>query len=379
MALAINFEEIPSPSFVIDLPKLEDNARILSEIQRESGCHVLLALKGFACSDTFPMLKKYLSGTAASGLHEAILGSTRFGGEVHVCGPAYPDSQIEGLLEHATAITFNSFSQWQRFKGRVLAHSRKISCGIRVNPETSVAETEIYNPCAPGSRLGSKLSAFKGQDLAGIEGLHVHALCQQNVDALQAVWEAVESRFGHLLPQMKWLNLGGGHHITRSDYDRATLIKLLKSIKEKYNLQVILEPGEAVGLNAGYLMTSVEDILEDSPAIAVLDTSATTHMPDVLEMPYRPEIIGAGLANEKRFTYLLGGMSCLAGDRIGAYSFEQPLQIGQRLVFTDMAIYSMVKTTTFNGVPLPSITTWDGKSTKFVKQFGYEDFADRLG
>lgn len=379
MAIEIDIESLPSPCFVIDLLKLESNAKLLKSVRVATGCDILLALKGYACSDTFPMLRQYLSGTAASGLNEAILGSQRFGGEVHVCGPAYPNDQFDSILQYATAITFNSFSQLNRFKERTLSHPRRISIGIRINPEISVAATEIYNPCAPGSRLGTKLSEFENQNLVGVDGLHVHALCQQNLDALTIVWNEVESKFGRWLPQMKWLNLGGGHHITRDGYDRDGLVDLINSIQQKYSLKVILEPGEAVGLNAGFLVTSVEDVLNGSPANAILNTSATTHMPDVLEMPYRPEIIGSGLPDEFPYTYRLGGMSCLAGDQIGTYSFKNPLEIGQKLVFTDMAIYSMVKTTTFNGVPLPAIATWDGQRTKVIKTFGYEDFANRLG
>jgi carboxynorspermidine decarboxylase len=299
------------------------------------------------------------------------------GKENHIFSPAYQEKDFAEILAICDHLVFNSFAQWQQFKDQALKAGR--SCGIRINPECSTQEHGIYDPCSPGSRMGVTLKNFKAEQLEGIEGLHFHTLCEQNVDDLIKTWAAVEEKFGKFLPQMKWLNLGGGHHITRDDYDREVLIGLVKGIKEKYGVAVYLEPGEAVALNAGFLVTSIVDIVDNGIQIAILDASAACHMPDVIEMPYRPEIVGAGKPGEKAYSYQLAGPTCLAGDVIGDYSFDEALAIGDKLVFCDMAIYSMVKNNTFNGMPLPDIVlrTLNGE-IKIVKRFGYDDFKMRL-
>ncbi|HAI12419.1 MAG TPA: carboxynorspermidine decarboxylase [Phycisphaerales bacterium] len=376
----IDFARFPSPCFVCDLGLLRKNLGILKHVQDESGAKVLLALKGFAMWSTFSIVKCYLSGVCASSPDEARLGDEHFSKEMHSFAPAYKPEQLDDYIKYSDHMSFNSFSQWQRHKDTIFASEKKVSCGIRINPEHSEVETAIYDPCAPGSRLGVRLEDFRGQDLTGIEGLHCHTLCEKNVDSLQRTWKVVEEKFGQYLPQMKWLNLGGGHHITRDDYGVDELIDLVKTIKAKYDIEVYLEPGEAVALNTGILIAEVQDIVHNAMDIAILDTSASAHMPDVLEMPYRPMIIGSGLPGEKPHTYKLGGMTCLAGDVIGEYSFDQPLQVGQRLAFTDMIHYSMVKTTTFNGVHLPSIATYEPASdtVEIIREFTYEDYRDRL-
>jgi carboxynorspermidine decarboxylase len=376
----IDHTRFPSPCFVCDLGLLRKNLTTLKRVQDESGANVLLALKGFAMWSTFHLVKCYLSGVCASSPDEAQLGYELFGKQMHSFAPAYKPEQLDDYIKFSDHMSFNSFAQWHRHKDAIMAAEKKVSCGIRINPEHSEVETAIYDPCAPGSRLGVRLEDFQGQDLTGIEGLHCHNLCEKNVDSLQRTWAVVEAKFGKYLPQMKWLNLGGGHHITRDDYGVEQLIALIQSIKAKYDIEVYLEPGEAVALNTGILIAEVQDIVHNAMDIAILDTSASAHMPDVLEMPYRPMIIDSGEAGEKKHTYRLGGMTCLAGDVIGDYSFDKPLEYGQRLAFTDMIHYSMVKTTTFNGVRLPSIATYepDTDTIEVVRTFGYEDYRDRL-
>lgn len=380
--LSFDPARITTPSYVVDLALLKKNLEKLAYVQLESGAHVLLALKGFAMFSTFPLVRQYLSGCCASGLHEALLAHHEFGKEVHVYCPAFKDEEMKQILPIAGHLSFNSLQQWQKFKPVLQAAGNGApSPGLRVNPEVSTVEVALYDPCSPGCRLGVRAVELQGADLSGLEGLHFHALCEQNSDALERVLESVEKNFGSLLRQVKWVNMGGGHHITREDYDVERLIRLVKHIRTTYNVEVYLEPGEAVALNTGYLVASVLDVVGVAGMqTAILDTSATCHMPDVLEMPYRPKIIGAGMPGELAHTYKLGGTSCLAGDVIGEYSFPKPLTPGQKLVFMDMAHYTMVKTTTFNGVPHPSIATYDPQSDemKVVRQFGYEDFRNRL-
>ncbi|ADN01272.1 carboxynorspermidine decarboxylase [Spirochaeta thermophila] len=373
-------QAVPSPCFVVDRDAVEENLKILDRVQREGGARVLLALKGFAMWSLAPLVSSYLSGTCASGVWEARLGRECFGGIVSTYGPAYKEDEVRELLTLTDHLIFNSFSQWERFGPLVGSAPRRVEAGIRVNPERSGAPAAIYDPSGPNSRLGVVRSRFRPELLDGISGLHFHTLCEQNVDALEAVLQAFEERFGEFVPRMRWVNWGGGHHITRPDYDVDRLIDLVRDFRSRYGVDVYLEPGEAIALGTGVLVAEVVDIVENGMRIAVLDTSATTHMPDVLEMPYRPEVWGAGLPGERPYTYRLGGISCLAGDVIGDYSFDRPLEVGDRLVFDDMAHYTMVKTTTFNGVKLPSIGIWSSKEQSFtlVRSFEYEEFKRRL-
>lgn len=355
---------------------MKKNLQILQEIRQQSGCKILLAQKAFSMYSCYPLIGEYLDGTTASGLYEAKLGKECMGKENHIFSPAYREDEFEEVLANCEHLVFNSFSQLEKF-GERAANAGK-SVGIRVNPECSTqGEHAIYDPCAPGSRLGILVSEFPETLPSYVEGLHFHTLCEQNADALEITLKAVEEKFGKWMKQLKWVNFGGGHHITRADYDRELLISCVRRIQDTYNVQVYLEPGEAVALNAGHLITTVEDIVHND--IAVLDVSAACHMPDVIEMPYRPPLFDSGEAKEKEYTYLLGGPTCLAGDVIGSYSFDQPLKVGDRLTFGDMAIYTTVKNNTFNGMRLPDIV-WEHESgeCEIVKSFGYEDFKCRL-
>lgn len=374
----MRWEAIPTPCYVVDEKKLRENLEILHALEEETGAHVLLAQKAFSMFSLYPMIGNYLSGTTASGLYEARLGWEEMGKENHVFAPAYKKEDMEELVKICDHIIFNSFSQYEKHKEICKKH--KVSVGIRVNPECSTQEGhEIYDPCGVGSRLGVVKSEFKEECLDGIEGLHFHTLCEQNADDLVRTFAAFEEKFGSYLKQMKWLNLGGGHHITRPDYQIDSLKELISSIKEKYEVEVYLEPGEAVALNAGYLVTEVMDIVKNEIQILILDASAACHMPDVLEMPYRPPLQNGYQPGEKPYTYRLSSMTCLAGDVIGDYSFEKPIQVGDRLVFEDMAIYSMVKNNTFNGMPLPAIALKkENGEVEIVKEFSYEDFKGRL-
>ena len=374
-----DISKVKTPCYVTDESLLLKNMRVMEKVQRETGCKILLAQKAFSMYSAYPLLSKFLKGTTASGLYEAKLGREEFGGEVHVFSPAYKREEMEQLVQIADHIVFNSFRQWKKYRDLVKNCGRKISCGIRVNPQYSEIETEIYNPCAVNSRLGTTLEQFDESELYGIEGLHFHTMCEQGADVLERTLPYFEEKFGKYLYDMKWVNFGGGHHITRDDYDVQKLIDCVNYIGKKYDVQVYLEPGEAVALNAGFLVTEVLDVGKNGMNFAIVDTSAACHMPDVLEMPYCPFIIGSGKADEKPYTYRLGGPTCLAGDIIGDYSFDRPLKEGDRLIFTDMAIYSMVKNNTFNGMTLPSIYlyTLDGK-LKLIKEFGYEDFKRRV-
>lgn len=380
---------VPSPCFVIDKAAVEDNLKILNRVQRESGAKVLAALKAFSCWRLAPLFREYLSGSCASGLHEARLGREEYGGEVHCYSAAYKEADLIEILKIADHVLFNSFSQWSRFKSLALAAQQErpqLQFGIRVNPEHSEGDVALYDPCAPCSRMGVPIAQFE-QALAdepslleGISGLHFHTLCQQDLPPLARTVAAVEEKFGKYFSHIKWINFGGGHHISREDYQVDELIALIKSFMTRHQLQVYLEPGEAVAIRSGVLVAEVLDLTWNTMAQAILDTSATCHMPDVLEMPYRADILGAGLPDEFAHNYRLGGMTCLAGDIIGDYSFPQPLQIGQRLMFDDMAHYTMVKTTTFNGINLPAIALWDSRTNELdvIREFGYADFKQRL-
>ncbi|MCR5274764.1 MAG: carboxynorspermidine decarboxylase [Clostridiales bacterium] len=417
MSDRVTLDKIPTPAFVVDMPALRRNAAILKDVADRSGAHILLAQKAFSCYSTYPELSKYLSGTTASGYHEARLGYEEmgkpFGKETHVYAPAFTEEDMDKLLPICDHIIFNSISQWKVHRGRALSFSKSTSVGtadssvaasvrtcpsfgLRMNPEYSEIETDIYNPCVTGSRLGI-LRELLDRELgtgspvtpeiwnssifAGIEGLHFHTHCEQGFGPLSRTIKVIEEKFGDLLslPQITWLNLGGGHHITKDDYDREGLISEVKRLAEKYNVTVYLEPGEAVAIEAGYLIGTVLDIVENGIKIAILDVSAACHMPDVLEMPYRPPLKSAFEADEKPYMYRLAGNTCLAGDVIGDYSFEEELKPGDRLYFLDMAMYTMVKDNTFNGMPLPSI--WlleeDGYAVK-VKEFEYQDFKMRV-
>lgn len=369
--------EIPSPCYVLDEKLLRKNLELMQKVQEQSGADIILALKGYAMWSAFPLIRQYLKGCTASSVWEAKLAAEEFSREVHAYAPAYKQEDIDELLPLVNHLSFNSVSQWHKYREQTA--DAGVSIGLRINPEHQEAETELYDPSAPGSRLGIRASELKQQDLTGVEGLHVHNLCECDSFALERTLEAVESRFGEQLKQMKWLNLGGGHLMTRQGYDVDHLIKQLKRLRETYDLQVILEPGSAVAWQTGPLVCEVVDIVENQGQIALLDISATAHMPDVLEMPYRPVITGAGLPAEKAFSYRLGGNSCLAGDVIGEYSFDQPLAVGDRLVFEDMMHYTMVKTSFFNGVQHPAIGILR-ESGQFdcVRQFSYEDFRNRL-
>jgi carboxynorspermidine decarboxylase len=369
--------EIPSPCYVLDEKLLRKNLELMQKVQEQSGADIILALKGYAMWSAFPLIRQYLKGCTASSVWEAKLAAEEFSREVHAYAPAYKQEDIDELLPLVNHLSFNSVSQWHKYREQTA--DAGVSVGLRINPEHQEAETELYDPSAPGSRLGIRASELKQQDLTGVEGLHVHNLCECDSFALERTLEAVETRFGEQLKQMKWLNLGGGHLMTRQGYDVDHLIKQLKRLRETYDLQVILEPGSAVAWQTGPLVCEVVDIVENQGQIALLDISATAHMPDVLEMPYRPVITGAGLPAEKAFSYRLGGNSCLAGDVIGEYSFDQPLAVGDRLVFEDMMHYTMVKTSFFNGVQHPAIGILrENGLFDCVRQFSYEDFRNRL-
>ena len=370
---------LKTPYYIVDEKLLIKNLKLLKDVSERAGCRILLAQKAFSMFSLYPLIGEYLSGTTASGLFEAKLGYEEMGGETHVFSTAYLEDEFDECLEICDHIIFNSFSQWEKYREKALRSGK--SFGIRINPEHSTQgkDHEIYDPCAWGSRLGVTLENFQPQLLDGISGLHFHTLCEQNVDDLISTLEVVEEKFGKYLYDMEWVNFGGGHHITRDDYDVEALIKCVKDFRLKYDVKVYLEPGEAVALNTGFLVSTVLDIIDNGMKICIMDTSAACHMPDVLEVPYRPNIIGSGLVNEKAHSYRLGGPTCLAGDIIGDYSFDQPLKVGDRLIFCDMAIYSMVKNNTFNGMNLPSIAIRDKNgSERLVKKFGYSDFKERL-
>jgi carboxynorspermidine decarboxylase len=348
-------------------------------VQTRTGCKILLALKAFAMFGLFPVIRRYLHGIAASSLHEARLGFEEFGKEIHIFSPAYSEGEFGNILSVADHIVFNSFSQWMSFRGKIPAGVKDKKFAIRVNPQHSEVGTAIYDPCAPFSRLGVTRANFHPEELDGISGLHFHTLCELDSDSLARTLDVFEERFGEFLYRMEWLNFGGGHHITRPGYDLDLLCSLLTRFSTKYGVQIYLEPGEAIALNAGFLVASVLDIIDNGMKIAILDTSAAAHMPDVLEMPYRPEVAGAGLPGAYPYTYRLGGLSCLAGDFAGDYSFPEPLEVGSKVVFLDMAHYTTVKNNTFNGVKLPSIVVRrNAGGLRVVREFDYEQYRDRL-
>ena len=373
-----DFLNLKTPCYVVDKKLLQSNLDILDDVQKRSGCEILLALKGFSMYSTFPQVANHLAGITASSLNEALLGYEEMGKQVHIFSPAYIEDEFDEIIKITDHIVFNTFAQYDKFKGKVKASGKNIEMGIRINPEYSEIETDIYNPCFLNSRLGTVLSQFDESNLDGIDGLHFHAMCEQGSDTLSRILDVVEEKFGKYLYQMKWVNFGGGHHITRDDYDIDLLVNSIIRIRDKYNVKVYLEPGEAIALNTGFLVTSVLDTLKNGMNLAIIDASAACHMPDVLEMPYRPQIIGADMPNALSYTYRLGGNTCLAGDVIGDYSFNQPLKPGDKLIFTDMAHYTMVKNNTFNGINLPSIAIYDEGKITIVKEFGYEDYKRRV-
>ncbi len=378
----MKIEQLSTPGYVIDEDKLEENLLQLHEIARDTGCKILLAQKAFSAYATYPLISRYLDGTTASGLYEARLGREEMaaGKETHIFSAAYREDEFEEIASICDHIVFNSFYQLNKFRQTALKHGAGI--GLRINPECSTQDGHaIYDPCAPGSRLGITAAHFTNENLDDVEGLHFHTLCEQNSDDLETTLNAVEEKFSACLslPQIKWLNFGGGHHITKPDYDINRLKRCIRKMQERYQVQIYLEPGEAIALNAGYLITQVLDIIENNgQQIAILDTSAACHMPDVLEMPYRPPLKDSAAPGEKPFTYRLAGPTCLAGDVIGDYSFDKPLKPGTRLTFEDMAIYSMVKNNTFNGMPLPAIALKKGDQCRIWKTFDYNSFKSRL-
>lgn len=374
----MKYTELPTPCYIIDEAKLKANCEILAGVMERTGAHILLAQKAFSAFAEYPLISGYLSGTTASSLFEARLGHEEFKKENHIFAPAYRDEEFDEIASTCDHVVFNSFSQFEKYRSRL----KSASAGIRINSEcpTQVGH-EIYDPCRPGSRMGVTRNEFEKHDIGdGIEGLHFHTLCEQNADALAVTLDAVEEKFGEYLHRMKWVNFGGGHHITREGYDISLLEKCIIRIKEKYNVEVYLEPGEAVALNAGYLLSRIMDSTANGRVNnLIIDASAACHMPDVLEMPYRPPLKGAGNPGEKKYTYRLGGNTCLAGDIIGDYSFEEPQKPGDLLLFEDMSIYTMCKNNTFNGIGLPAIAVLDaGGDCRIIRQFGYNDFRERL-
>lgn len=374
----MRIDQVPTPAYVIDEAKLVNNLEILKSVQERTGCKVLLAQKAFSMYATYPLISQYLAGTTASGLYEAKLGREEFGGEVHVFAPAFKDADLEEILEIADHIVFNSERQLRKHVDKCRAVG--VSVGLRINPECSTqGDHALYDPCAAGSRFGVRIDQFSEDLLDLVDGLHFHTLCEQNSDDLKTTLNAVEAKFGPYLHRIKWLNMGGGHHVTREDYNLDLLISSIQHMQETYGLEVYIEPGEAIALNAGYLVTEVLDIFENGIETLVLDASATCHMPDVLEMPYRPPLRHGFEAGQKAYTYRLSSNTCLTGDIIGDYSFEKPVEIGDKLYFEDMAIYSFVKNNTFNGIGLPSLVLMDKTGDcRIVKSFGYEDFKGRL-
>ena len=374
----LNDPAIPSPCFILEEAKLRRNLELIDSVQRAAGVTIILALKGFSMYSAFPLVRDYLSGATASSLNEIKLVNEYMGVKAHTYIPAYQDASFDEVVERSSHLTFNSWSQWERFKDRAVG---RVSCGIRVNPQYSEVATDMYNPCVPGSRLGATRDQLPDQLPEGLEGIHFHTLCENDSFTLERTLNALESRFGDLLHQAKWVNFGGGHLMTREGYDTNHLVGLLTTFRQKYNVDVILEPGSAIAWQTGVLTSTVLDLLDSQGIhVAILDTSFAAHMPDTLEMPYKPRIINSyhePVAGKP--TYRLGGMTCLAGDFMGDYSFDKPLEIGDILVFDDMIHYTMVKTTTFNGVNLPGIGIWkENESFQLIKTYGYESFKDRL-
>ncbi len=381
--MTLPLKDIATPCFVVDLSLIRKNLAILDSVRKRTGAKILLAQKAFSMFSIYPVLSEKLDGTCASSPHEARLGREYFPGEVHAFAAAYSENDLRELLPLCNHIVFNSFSQWDRYRALTKEYEDRVDFAIRVNPEHSETEVAIYDPCAPGSRLGIRREDIAGRenDLKDFAGLHFHTLCEKNSDSLERTLKAFEEKFGDLIPGRKWINFGGGHHITRPDYDVDLLCRLINDFRKKYhNIDVYLEPGEAVALNTGFLVGTVLDIVHNQMDIAILDTSAAAHMPDVLEMPYRPNVVGAGMPDEKQYRYRFAGASCLAGDVIGDYSFDAPLKAGDKVIFCDMAHYTMVKTNTFNGLQLPSIAAWDPETKQYsiIRTFSYSDFKNRL-
>ncbi|MCW8945798.1 MAG: carboxynorspermidine decarboxylase [Sedimenticola sp.] len=375
--MTLDISRIPTPCYVLEEEKLRANLKLMEQVQQASGGKIILALKGYAMWSTFPIIREVLYGCTASSLNEARLAAEAFGKEVHVYAPAYTDAEFPEILKLAHHITFNSFNQWRRFGQQAL--DAGISCAIRVNPQVDEVDVDMYNPCGSTSRLGVTAEEFQPEALEGIEGLHFHALCECGADSLERTLAAFEQRFGQWIPQMKWVNFGGGHLMTREGYDLELLIRLVKAFRERYDVDVYLEPGGAVGWQTGPLVASVLDVVRNNMEIAILDTSAAAHMPDVLEMPYRPKIRNAGEPGEKAYTYRLAGNTCLAGDVIGDYAFDKPLLVGDKIVLEDMIHYTFVKNTTFNGVNLPSLAIWTSDDQlRMIRTFGYQEFKNRL-
>ena len=379
----LDTRRLPTPCYVVDEVLLERNLQVLRQVKEASGAKVLLALKGFAMWHYGPLIGRYLDGVCASGLHEAKLGRERFAGEVHCFAAAYPPADMAEVLALSDHVIFNSFHQWQRFQPEIRAAKARrpgLHFGLRLNPEQPEGDYPLYDPSVAGSRLGIVRSEFRPELLDGIDGLHFHNLCEQNIEPLQRTVAAIEERFGEFIPRMRWINFGGGHHITRPDYQVEALIDLIRRFRDKWGVDVIIEPGEAVALGTGVYVSEVLDVSRNGLDLLIIDGSCSAHLPDVLEMPYRPELLGAGQPGELGHDYRIGGLTCLAGDVIGDYSFPAPVQVGQRLVFLDMAHYTMVKTNTFNGVKLPAIVAWNSASDALtvVHEYGYDDFQQRL-
>jgi len=362
-----------TPYYLCEEKLLRKNLELLQRVGQESGAKVLLALKGFAFSGLADLVSEYLDGCTCSGLHEAKFAKEYFNGEIHTYAPAFKDEEIDEISELSNHIVFNSFAQLGKYRDRV-----KGSIGLRINPEVSSSPVDLYNPCGLYSRLGITKKNFEKENLDGVEGLHFHALCEQNADALEIVLKAFEDKFGEVISTCKWVNFGGGHHITKKDYDVKKLIKLIKDFKNKYDVEVYIEPGEAVGWETGTLVTTVLDIVDNGMKIAILDSSAEAHMPDTLAMPYRAEVRSAGVPNEKIYNYRLAGNTCLAGDIMGDYSFDKPLSVGQKIIFEDQIHYTIVKNTTFNGIKLPDLKVLrENGNIDTIKEFGYEEYKRR--
>ena len=374
----VDFTKLKTPCYVVDERLIRKNLKILKTVKDRTGCKILLAQKAFSMYSLYSLIAKYLDGVTSSSLFEARLGFEEMGKEVHIYAPAYREDEFDEIVRYSDHIVFNSFEQWIKFRGKLESSNKKVESAIRINPEYSEIETDIYNPCFKNSRMGTTLEYLKNKNLKGLDGIHFHTMCEQNSDTLERTIKVVDEKFGEILKNVKWINFGGGHHITRDDYDIDCLVKSILFIKEKYNIEVYLEPGEAIALNAGYLVSTVLDTMKNGMNIAIMDTSAECHMPDVLEMPYRPNIIGSGMPSELKYTYRLGGPTCLAGDIIGDYSFDKELKAGDKLVFCDMAHYSMVKNNTFNGINLPDIVLLNDNGFEVIREFKYEDFKFRL-
>ena len=373
-----DFTNLKTPCYVVDERLIRKNLEVLKTVKDRTGCKILLAQKAFSMYSMYPLIAEYLDGVTSSSLFEARLGFEEMGKEVHIYAPAYREDEFDEIVRYSDHIVFNSFEQWIKFRGKLESSNKKVESAIRINPDYSEIETDIYNPCFKNSRMGTTLEYLKDKDLQGLDGIHFHTMCEQNSDTLERTIKVVDEKFGEILKNVKWINFGGGHHITRDDYDIDCLVKSILFIKEKYNIEVYLEPGEAIALNAGYLVSTVLDTMKNGMNIAIMDTSAECHMPDVLEMPYRPNIIGSGMPSELKYTYRLGGPTCLAGDIIGDYSFDKELKAGDKLVFCDMAHYSMVKNNTFNGINLPDIVLLNDNGFEVIREFKYEDFKSRL-